>query len=114
VTLILDKQRYGARDTVVVTITNRSAMQIWAEDHQTNCTVLVVERAQDGRWDPMANCHLQTPTRLMPLSSGATPVRLDTSGWSPGTNQVTLTYSQGDEGQGGPVGIAHSAEFTLG
>jgi hypothetical protein len=114
VTLTLDKQRYGAGEAISVTIINGSSKMIWAADHQTSCTMLVVERAQDGKWEPVANCHLLTPTRLSALSTGATTVRLDTSGWSTGSYRVTLSYSGGDEGQGAPGGIAHSAEFTVG
>jgi hypothetical protein len=114
VTLTLDKQRYGARDAVVVTITNGSSRTIWAADHQTSCTVLVAEHAQSGGWVPVAMCRLMTPTRLTPLSAGATIVHLDTSAWPAGSYRITLTYSAGDEGTSGPGGIVHSAEFTVG
>ena len=114
VTLTLDKQRYGARDAVVVTITNGLSRTIWAEDHQTNCTVLVAEHAQAGAWVPVGTCRLMTPTRMTPLSAGATTVDLNTSAWPAGNYRITLNYSAGDEGMGGPGGIVHSAEFTVG
>ncbi len=114
VTLTLDKQRYGARDAVVVTIANGLSRTIWAADHQTNCTVLVAEHAQAGAWVPVGNCRLMTPTRLTPLSVGSTSVHLDTSAWPAGDYRITLTYSAGDEGVSGPGGTVHSAEFTVG
>jgi len=114
VTLTLDKQRYTVRDTVVVTITNGFSQTIWAADHHTSCTMLVAEHAQGTAWAAIENCHSLRPTTLAPLSAGTTSVRLDTSGWPTGTYRITLTYSGGDEGAGGPAGIAHSVEFSIG
>jgi hypothetical protein len=114
VTLTLDKQRYGARDTVVVTIANGLSRTIWAADHQTSCTVLVAEHAQAGAWVPVGNCRLMTPTRLTPLPAGNTTMHLDTSAWPAGNYRITLNYNAGDEGVGGPGGTVHSAEFTVG
>jgi hypothetical protein len=114
VTLTLDKQRYGAHDTVVVTIANGLSQMIWAADHQTDCTVLVAEQAHASAWEGVDNCRLMTPTSLTPLPLGATTERLDTSGWLTGTYRITLTYGGGDEGRGGPGGTAHSVEFSIG
>jgi hypothetical protein len=113
VTLRLDKQRYDANNTVIVTIANGLSQTIWAADHNTGCTVLVAERTHAGAWEAMDDCHLMTPTRLMGLSPGDTIVRLDTSGWPTGTYRITLTYNSGDEGMGGAGGVVHSAEFTV-
>jgi hypothetical protein len=114
VTLTLDKQGYTAREMIVVTVENGLSKTIWAEDHHTSCTTLVAEHAQGAAWAAIENCHSLRPTTLAPLSAGATSVRLDTSGWPTGTYRITLTYSGGDEGAGGPGGAAHSAEFTVG
>jgi hypothetical protein len=114
VTLTLDKQRYGARDAVVVTIANGLSRTIWAADHQTSCTVLVAERTQAGAWVPVGTCRLMTPTRLTPLPAGSTTVHLNTSAWPAGNYRITLNYNAGDEGMSGPGGIVHSAEFAVG
>ena len=113
VTLTLNKQRYAAQDTVVVTIANGLSQMIWAADHQTSCTELVAEQSHGGAWEAVAKCRLMTPTRLMALSPGITTVRLDASGWPTGTYRVTLTYTSGDEGMSGAGGIVHSAEFVI-
>ena len=114
VTLTLNKQRYGAPETIIVTVENGLSKTIWAADHHTSCTMLVAEHAQGAAWAALENCHSLRPTTLAPLSAGATSVRLDTSGWPTGTYRITLTYSGGDEGAGGPGGAARSAEFTIG
>jgi hypothetical protein len=114
VTLTLDKQRYAMGDTIAVTIHNGLSTTIWAADHQTSCTVLTAERQQDGQWHAVGDCRLMTPTVLMPFSAGsATVQQLFGMGWPSGRYRVTLTYTGGDEGTGGPGGIAHSAEFTI-
>ena len=114
VTLHLDKQRYSANNTVVVTIANGLSQMIWAADRRTSCTVLVAEQAHAGAWEAMDNCHLMTPTRLMALLPGVTTTRLSASGWPAGAYRITLTYNSGDEGMGGVGGVIHSAEFTIG
>ena len=114
VTLRLEKQRYSANNTVVVTIANGLSQAIWAADHRTSCTVLVAEQAHAGAWEAVDNCHLMTATRLMALPPGVTTAHLSASGWPAGAYRITLTYNSGDEGMGGAGGIVHSAEFTLG
>jgi hypothetical protein len=116
VTLTLDKQRYLAGDTIAVTLHNGLSQTIWAADHRTDCTVVTAERQQDGQWQGLQNCRLMTPTVLVPLSAGSASVQmLSTQGpWPAGTYRVTLTYTSGDEGTGGPGGVAHSAAFTIG
>ena len=115
VTLTLDKQRYKPGDTVTATIHNGLSKAIWAEDHQTNCTVVTAEHLQDGQWQAVGRCRLMTPTIMMPLAAGsATVQRLFGAGWSGGLYRLTLTYTGGDEGAGGPGGVVHSAEFTIG
>ena len=113
VTLTLDRQGYGARDTIVVTVENALSQTIWATDHHTNCTVLVAERNQGGAWEAVETCHSLTPTSLEPLSPGATAIQLNSAGWPAGAYRITLTYNGGDEGMGGPGGLAHSVEFTI-
>lgn len=115
VTLTLDKQRYAMGDTIAVTIHNGSSKTIWTEDHQTNCTVVTAEHLEGSQWQAVGRCRLMTPTVVMPLSAAsATVQQLFGTGWPSGLYRVTLTYTGGDEGTGGPGGIAHSAEFTIG
>jgi hypothetical protein len=114
VTLTLNKQSYATGDTVSVTIHNGLTQAIWAADHKTACTVVAAERQQNGQWTAMGLCRLETPTRMAPLpAASATVQQFATTGWPSGTYRVTLAYG-GDEGAGGPSGVAYSAEFTIG
>jgi hypothetical protein len=115
VTLTLNKQHYSPGETVTVTIHNGLSQMIWSTDHKTACTVVVAERVQNGQWEAMGLCRLETPTRLVALpAASATPQPVATGGWPSGTYRVTLSYGGGDEGTGGPSGVAHSPEFTIG
>src|SRR5260370_30216473 len=71
VTLTLDKQHYTASDAIIVTIANGLATGIWVTDHQTNCTVVTVERQQDGQWQAVAPCRLMIATRMISLATAS-------------------------------------------
>lgn len=115
VMLTLNKQHYSPGDTITVTIHNGLSQIIWSADHKTACTVVAAERLQNGQWEVMGLCRLETPTRMVALPAASeTAQPLATTGWPSGTYRVTLSYSGGDEGTGGPSGVAHSAEFTVG
>lgn len=115
VTLTLNKQRYSPGDTITVTIHNGLSQMIWSADHKTACTVVAAERLQNGQWEVMGLCRLETPTRMVALpATSATVQQFATTGWPSGTYRATLGYGGGDEGTGSPSGVAHSIEFTIG
>ena len=115
VTLTLNKQRYSPGDTITVTIHNGLSQMIWSADHKTACTVVAVERLQNGQWEVVGLCRLETPTRMVALPATSTTTQpFATQGWPSGTYRLTLSYGGGDEGTGGPSGVAYSVEFTIG
>jgi hypothetical protein len=115
VTLTLNKQHYSPGDTITVTIHNGLSQMIWSADHKTACTVVAAERLQNGQWEVMGLCRLETPTRMVALpATSATVQPFATTGWPSGTYRVTLSYGGGDEGTGSPSGVAHSVECTIG
>jgi hypothetical protein len=111
---MLDQQRYGAHETIVVTVENGLSKTIWSADHHTSCTILVAEHTQGAAWEAIDNCHSLTPTTLEPLPPGPTIIQLTSAGWPAGAYHITLTYNGGDEGMGGPGGSARAVEFTVG
>jgi hypothetical protein len=107
VTLATNQQRYAPSDIVVVTVTNGLATRILAADHQSNCTMVTIERQSDQTWQPQNPCRLMSPTRLIPIESGSAisqqlqPLQATgTAGWAPGTYRIAFTYrlSAPDEG----------------
>jgi len=126
VTLRLGQAHAGVTDTVSVTVINGLPPPILVEDHQSECTVVTLERQVDGGWLVVAPCQLETPTLLLSIPSGAAQtVTLRPAGgpqprvWQAGTYRFALRYSAGDEGQTksaalAPAAIVYSQTFTIG
>jgi hypothetical protein len=126
VTLHLGQTHAAVTDAVSVTVANDLPTAILVEDHQSECTVVTLERQQGGGWLAVAPCQLETPTRLLPIPSGtAQTVTLRPEGgpqprlWQAGTYRFALHYSAGEEGQTNPAalapaGIVYSQTFTIG
>lgn len=117
VTLTLNQQRYSTYSLIIVTIHNGTQHTIWAADHQTNCTVLALERLAQGSWTRVGQCSLLTPTRIIPIAPGAVLAqRLSSStGWISGIYRVSLNFHYGSGATDlGPGGVVHSATFSIG
>jgi hypothetical protein len=111
---------------VSVTVVNGLPPPILVEDHQSECTVVTLERQADGGWLVVAPCQIETPTLLQSIRSGATQtVMLRPAGglqprvWQAGTYRFALSYSVGEKGQRNladvaPASIVYSQTFTIG
>jgi hypothetical protein len=120
VTVTVDKTHYAPTDTITVTIFNGLAASVSTTDHQTNCTMVTLERSVNGAWQTIAPCRLMTPTRVVPIPPGATTQRLGSTAWPVGTYRVVFHYSTEPDAaptQGatpGQGGVVYSANFTIG
>jgi hypothetical protein len=130
VRLHLGQTYASVTDAVSVTVANDLPVAILVEDHQSECTVVTLERQEGSGWLAVAPCQLETPTRLLLISSGtAQSVTLKPEGgsqpgmWQAGTYRFALHYSAGAEtgGQGqtpqatlAPEGIVYSQMFIIG
>jgi len=113
VTIRLDKSRYHAGELALVTVTNGLAQSISTTNHKSSCSIVQLEQKVNGSWQAVDPCHLQTPTLVVELAKGSvTELKIGIPN-TPATYRVTLSYTGGDEGTGGPGGIVHSAEFTM-
>lgn len=117
VTVATSKLQYAPDETVDVTITNGLSSGILAADHQSDCTVLVIEHLSSQSWQALNPCLLKSPTRLIAFGAGsATPQRLvppadaNAAGWPTGTYRITFTYRQTPSG---PETTIYSAQFTV-
>ncbi|GAC1460273.1 MAG: hypothetical protein PVSMB4_19260 [Ktedonobacterales bacterium] len=117
VTLATNQQRYAPSEPVVVTVTNGLAVRILAADHQSDCTVVTIERQNDQTWQPQNPCRLMSPTRLIPLDSGSAmtlqlqpPQGTGTAGWTPGTYRIALSYRHSASDEGTTI---YSATFVV-
>jgi hypothetical protein len=126
VTLHLGQTHARVTELVSVTVANGLPRTILVEDHQSECTVVTLERQEGSRWLAVAPCQLETPTRLVPIASGAAQtVTLRPEGgpqprmWHARTYRFALHYSAPAEGQtsqaaNAPAGTVYSQTFAIG
>ena len=101
VTATVDRQRYGPTDTIGVTVTNSHQYDIFAANHQTACTLVTLQRNDNGAWTPVGGCSEGIMTALVPLRAGASETfrlspgggRLKPTPWPVGTYRVAFTYT---------------------
>lgn len=115
VTLTLNQRSYSIASPILVTIHNSLKNTIWAADHKTSCTMLVLERKGPSGWYSVGECTLEIATRILPIGAGTSITQrlLTYSGMVTGTYRVTLTYQLGEEGSPAGGGTVYSAEFTV-
>lgn len=107
---------YQAGSTISVTIKNQSTQAISFADHQTNCSVLQLERHAGTSWEQVAPCKLMIATRLHTLKAGEVlNVTLTAPGqWPKGTYRARLDFWFGSgTGSGAPTTVSSSG-FRVG
>ena len=120
IAVTLDKTQYASGDTISATILNGLDHTIYAADHETDCTTLVVEHQTNSGWERVGRCLLASVTRLVPFAAGSqTLVPLDNgpagnggASWGTGTYRVSLTYLNSDSDAAAGTTV-YSATFTL-
>ena len=117
VTVSTDKAVYAPGDTIVVTIANNLATSVWAADHQSNCTIVTVERLVGGTWERQNPCLRLSPTRLIEIQAGTVsvqrlspPTQSGVTGWPTGSYRVVFTYLLT---QTGPSATVPPVAFTV-
>ncbi|HLY32128.1 MAG TPA: hypothetical protein VKQ36_13950 [Ktedonobacterales bacterium] len=121
VTLSLNKSQFAPNDTITVTVTNGGSTDIFAANHQTNCTIISLQILTDGAWQTIHNCQEYSATRLIKIPAGATSVQTLAPGggqivnkpWAAGTYRATLGYGPGDTPASNADHVATSATFTV-
>lgn len=96
VTLSVDSTSYSTSDTISVTLTNRSSQTIYFFDHQTNCTVILLQRQVNGKWEDIDNCRLGRMSILQMLDAGqhlVVKLTAPNGNWPSGSYRATLSYS---------------------
>jgi hypothetical protein len=106
---------YQRSDAISVTIANQGGSDIFAADHQSQCTIVQLQMQSGNAWQQMGKCAVMTPTRMHQIGHGASQVvtlAAPQGGWAAGTYRVSLAYSS-TEKPGGMMSEAHSAEFQV-
>ncbi|MFI5273488.1 MAG: hypothetical protein ACHQ4H_10700 [Ktedonobacterales bacterium] len=119
VTIVADNSHYTTSGTAILTISNGLIQTIWSADHQTNCTVLTLERQSGASWQPVGPCLSMRVTRMLPfVSNSQTQVKFAgiqgvTTSWPAGTYRARFTYSKSDSIATSGIVTIYSASFTV-
>jgi hypothetical protein len=107
---------YQTTDTIQVTIANQSPQTVFFADHQTNCTVIQLQRRVANSWEAVAPCQRLVATHLHTLPAGqAMDITLTAPGqWSPGLYRAKLDYQVEAERGTGVQKAVVSREFHIG
>lgn len=125
VTVTVDQQHYGTKDTVVVRVTNGLSTNIYAQNHETACTIVTLEMSAGGTWQPAGECREGILTTFIPVRAGTSATfdlipgggQLKSGAWTAGTYRVVLHYTASNpDGSAAPpssFNSAYSATFTI-
>ncbi len=112
-----DKSSYGLGEPIVVTIVNSLSVPIYALSGQTYCTIVTVQRSEDGRWSTERRCLAFAPPGWTEIVPGRrTPVEVKSGlafdrPLAPGRHRVLFTFNIGSPG--GSSATVFSSEFLI-
>lgn len=120
VRVVVENGSYAPDSTIFAWAGNGLSQCIYAADHHSGCSIIVLERQVDSGWQPQADCQLATPARtlalppmqadfvrLAPPATGAQP-----GIWQAGTYRVAFSYHLRQDGTGQPIEVV-SDPFTV-
>lgn len=121
VTLHTDTLLYQTGDSISVTLSNESNQMIYFPDHQTNCTVILLQRSKaqplsdEGRPADINPCQLAIATSIHSLGPGqrlVVSLVAPKGGWPTGLYVATLRYRMSPSA--GPSIPLSSPAFAVG
>lgn len=124
VKLVLNKTQYAPDEVVTVSILNGLTSNIYTTNHQSACSILLIEWQSNTGWVTIGRCLVETPTGEVLLRAGstttlqfkplsATPRPTSTDLWRTGTYRVTLFYHPAPDESSVQGLHAQSVEFTI-
>lgn len=111
VTLSVDAPPYYIGDPINVTVSNRSTQGISFTNLQSECSVIQLQRQEDGTWKEVSPCHgIRDPLAYHLEAGKDLMVKLISSSESAGLYRATLSYSTPEATE--PLTI-YSQEFQV-
>jgi hypothetical protein len=117
VTVVTTKQQYQPTEVINVAVANGLSSQILVADHQSSCTIVVVEYLAGQTRQPQNLCQLKSPTRLVPIAADTAlnqqvhpPMVGGGAKWPSGTYRVQVAYRLSTSGQDT---VIYSPQFTV-
>lgn len=129
VTVAVGQMHYATTDTIVVTVTNGLALDVFAPNHQTACTLVRLQRYDNGAWQDAGGCSEGSATTLVPVRAHTSSTyRLPPGGgmlkpapWPAGTYRVAFRFitaaavsRPGGDVPTAALSSAYSSTFTVG
>jgi hypothetical protein len=101
VSLSSDHASYTPASTIVVTLSNTLATSVRTFDHQTNCTIVTLQRQTTSGWTNVGGCAMMIATRIVEITTGETRKialspgagQIHATPWPAGTYRVVLHYA---------------------
>ncbi|HEX6798425.1 MAG TPA: hypothetical protein VF116_12015 [Ktedonobacterales bacterium] len=125
VTLSVGAGQYSASDRVVVTIRNGGDTSIFVQQHNTSCSLILLERLVNGAWQQVYPCNDGFPhptvgevaagsakvVQLVPLVSGN--AEATGSQWQAGTYRAALSYVTSQTTSFSQGTVVYSSTFAV-
>jgi len=108
---------YHPGQAMVVHILNHTAHTIVFANHQTNCTVVLLQMQTGSLWQSVAVCKLMTVTKLFSLGAGkslSVTLTPAPSAWSAGPYRIAFRYASASPAGSGTFQTIFSALFRVG
>lgn len=101
VSLRSDHTSYTPSSTIIVTLSNTLATSVRTFDHQTNCTIVTLQRQTTNGWSNVGGCAMMIATRIVEIAAGETRKialspgagQMHATPWPAGTYRVTVHYA---------------------
>jgi hypothetical protein len=118
VNVSVDRDRYLVGQPIVVTVDNNTDRAIQTTDHQTNCSIVTLQRLRDGNWTAVAECPLASPTRPVNLASRQRvtielPAAPFTGSFEPGVYRIEFSYAELEGARQNPGVKRYSPQFSI-
>jgi hypothetical protein len=105
---------YRPGASIGITILNRTSQRIVFSDHQSECSVVLLQHQTALSWEPVALCKLMIVTRLHELAAGASQtVSLMAPVQPAGTYRVVFSYNGGTSLNRGSLQVSYSPQFQV-
>jgi len=120
VSVTTDKSEYELSETILSKIANGNDQTIVTADHQSNCTILTLEKKEENGWVAVAPCPLLSPVLLVKIGPRMDvlvkfPPGSFNNRFEPGTYRLRFFWQFiGDNGlPAGNLMTTYSPQFTL-
>jgi hypothetical protein len=116
VTVQTSASTYRPTDPIHVTILNQTTRSIAFANHQSDCTIALLQRELPDAWETVAPCRLMTITRVFTLKPGASQVIIlkgYPQPWPIGDYRIVFRYSVKTAGSPPSSSSAYSSLFHI-